>query len=542
MPKLTIDGKEVEVPKGTRLIQAAKAAGIDVPYYCYHPGLSVAGNCRMCLVEVEKAPKLQIACHLEAADGMVVRTQTEKVLKTRQHVLEFLLLNHPVDCPVCDQAGECWLQDYYMKHGLYDSRLNENKNKKPKAVPLGPHVMLDAERCILCSRCIRFCDEVSKTSELGFIHRGSHTEISAAPGRELDNRYSANTVDICPVGALTDRDFRFKIRVWYLKEGNSVCSGCARGCSIQVHYNLDRPHHGRGDRVKRLKPRYNPRVNQWWMCDEGRYSYKSHDQNRILEPVRRSPEGVREMTWSEAVSELTPRLASAGKSFGVLLSPQMSNEELFFARRLFAEQIKTGDIALLAPNAEGFQDDILIRADKNPNTRGAAELGLKEGGAASLLEKAAQGKLEGLVIFGQDLTVRCESGQQKRAFEKLSWTIFIGSHHHLTSEFAGWVLPAAAHFEREGTFTNFEGVTQKFEKVLEPLGSAKPLLEILALLAQQLGINLPSSEPRALFREMAGCIPFFSGLDYGALDTGGETIRAMAAPTIPALEQYDNIL
>ncbi|HTL48707.1 MAG TPA: 2Fe-2S iron-sulfur cluster-binding protein, partial [Verrucomicrobiae bacterium] len=281
MPKLTIDGKEIEVPAGTRLIEAAKKCGIDVPFYCYHPGLSVSGNCRMCLVEVEKTPKLQIACHIQAADGMVVKTQTEQVLKTRQHVLEFLLLNHPVDCPVCDQAGECWLQDYYMKHGLYNSRLGEDKVKKPKAVPLGPTVMLDAERCILCSRCIRFCDEVSKTSELGFIQRGDHTEIAVAPGKELDNKYSGNTVDICPVGALTDRDFRFKIRVWYLKEEDSICNGCSRGCNIQVHYNLDRPQHGKGERVKRLKPRFNERVNKWWMCDEGRYGYKYHDRNRI---------------------------------------------------------------------------------------------------------------------------------------------------------------------------------------------------------------------------------------------------------------------
>lgn len=542
MPKLTIDGKEVEVPKGTRLIEAAKSAGIDIPFYCYHPGLSVAGNCRMCLVEVEKTPKLQISCHIEAADGMVVRTNTEKVLKTRQHVLEFLLLNHPVDCPVCDQAGECWLQDYYMKHGLYDSRLNEDKNKKPKAVVLGPNVMLDAERCILCSRCIRFCDEVSKTSELGFINRGSHTEIAVAPGRQLDNRYSGNTVDICPVGALTDRDFRFKIRVWYLKEGNSVCSGCARGCSIQVHYNLDRPHHGRGERVKRLKPRYNARVNKWWMCDEGRYSYKVHDQNRVLEPLRRGAGEVREISWQDMLSDVTTKMASAGRSVGVLLSPQMSNEELYFARKLFVEQMKLEDVALLSPNAEGFQDDILIRADKNPNTRGAGELGFKEGAALRVLDKAAEGKLAGLIVFGQDLTVCTDAGKQKRAFEKAAWTIFIGSHHHLTSEFASCVLPAATHFEKEGTFTNFEGITQKFEKVLEPLGSAKPALEILAALGQGLGLKLPAADAGGLFREITQGVPFFSGLDYDHLDAGGEDIRSMAAPTIPALEQYDNIL
>lgn len=542
MPKLTIDGKEIEVPKGTRLIEAAKSAGIDVPYYCYHPGLSVAGNCRMCLVEVEKTPKLQISCHIEAADGMVVRTNTEKVLKTRQHVLEFLLLNHPVDCPVCDQAGECWLQDYYMKHGLYDSRLNEDKNKKPKAIPLGPNVMLDAERCILCSRCIRFCDEVSKTSELGFINRGSHTEIAVAPGRQLDNRYSGNTVDICPVGALTDRDFRFKIRVWYLKESNSVCSGCARGCSIQVHYNLDRPHHGKGERVKRLKPRYNAKVNKWWMCDEGRYGYKVHDANRILEAVFRAPGQLKEISWEEAAAELTAKMTSAGKKIGVLLSPQLSNEELYLAKQIFTGHLKLEDIALLSPNAEGFQDDILIRADKNPNTRGASELGFKTGQAGDVLDKAAAGGLEGLIIFGQDLTACFDAGKQKKAFEKLAWSCFVGSNHHLTSEFASHVIPAATHFEKEGTFTNFEGITQKFEKVLEPLGSAKAQWEILLALGRSLGMNLPYERAEDIFHELSLNVPFFKDLNYEKLSAGGEDIRSMAAPTIPSLEQYDNIL
>ena len=270
MPKLIIDGQEIEVPKGTRIIEAAKKLDITIPYYCYHPGLSVAGNCRMCLVEIEKMPKLQISCHMECQDGMVVRTNTEKIIKTRQHVLEFLLVNHPLDCPVCDQAGECWLQDYYMKHGLHESRVAENKIKKKKAVSVGPTVMLDSERCILCSRCVRFTDEVSKTGEFGIINRGDHSEISIFPGKELNNPYSGNVVDICPVGALTDKDFRFKVRVWYLKSKESICNGCSRGCNIEVQYRTDRLHHAQGERVMRLKPRFNETVNKWWICDEGR--------------------------------------------------------------------------------------------------------------------------------------------------------------------------------------------------------------------------------------------------------------------------------
>jgi NADH-quinone oxidoreductase subunit G len=281
MPKLTIDGKEITVEPGTKVIEAIKRLGIFIPHYCYHPGLSIAGNCRICMVDVEKSPKPQIACNTDCADGMVVRTDTDRAKETRRHVLEFLLINHPLDCPVCDQAGECWLQDYYMRFGLYDARFYEQKVKKPKAVPIGPTVMLDAERCILCSRCVRFSDEITKTSELGIVNRGDHSEIAVHPDKELNNKYSGNVVDICPVGALTDRDFRFKCRVWYLKKADSICPGCARGCNTEIHYNLDRPQHGGGDRVMRLKPREYPEVNQWWMCDAGRYGYKFIDENSI---------------------------------------------------------------------------------------------------------------------------------------------------------------------------------------------------------------------------------------------------------------------
>ena len=315
MVKLTVNGKEVEVPKGTRVIEAAKKADYDVPFYCYHPGLSVAGNCRMCLVEIEKIPRLQIACHMEVQPGMVVRTDTDKIKETRKHVLEFLLINHPVDCPVCDQAGECWLQDYYMNYGAYESRLQENKNKKPKAVSIGPTVMLDAERCILCSRCVRFCDEIPKTSELGIIQRGDHSEITVFPGKELNNRYSGNVVDICPVGALTDKDFRFKARVWYLKSEESLCNGCSRGCNIDVHFLKDRRHHAKGERVMRLKPRFNEAVNQWWMCDEGRYGYRYHDQNRITGPMTRMNGQVRETAFEDTLKEVVQRLIWRRRSF-----------------------------------------------------------------------------------------------------------------------------------------------------------------------------------------------------------------------------------
>lgn len=543
MPKVTIDGKEIEVPAKTRIIEAAKMMGTDVPYYCYHPGLSIAGNCRMCLVEIEKMPKLQISCQMEVQEGMVIRTNTEKVLQTRQHVLEFLLVNHPVDCPVCDQAGECWLQDYYMRHGLHDSRLDEDKIKKPKAVPLGPTVMLDAERCILCSRCVRFTDEISKTSELGIVNRGDHAEVQVFPGKELNNPYSGNVVDICPVGALTDRDFRFKIRVWYLKTEDSICNGCSRGCNIQVQYNLDRPHHGKG-RVKRLKPRFNEEVNKWWMCDEGRYGYKFHDENRILKPIKRVPGKFEELEWYDILPEIANRVTSAQGKVGVFLSPQLSNESFFLAKNFFSEKLKLKNLFLLSPNAEGFQDDLLIRADKNPNSKGAKEIGVdyNEQAVNDFLLACEKGEIKGAIIFGQDLFARLDDQKVKKIFQKLEWTVFIGSNHNLTSEYAGYVLPSATYVEDEGTFTNFEGRVQKFNKVLEPLAESQPIWRILIHLARAMNTHLHYDKPEEIFNELALNVKFFQGVNYSQLKTGGADIRDMAAPTVPVLEQNADIL
>lgn len=544
MPKLTIDGKEIEVPNGTRIIEAAKQVGSDVPYYCYHPGLSIAGNCRMCLVEVEKMPKLQISCHMTCQDGMSVKTNTEKVLKTRQHVLEFLLVNHPLDCPVCDQAGECWLQDYYMKHGQHESRVNETKLKKKKAHSLGPTVMLDQDRCILCSRCVRFTDEVSKTHELGIVNRGDHGCIETFPGTELDNPYSGNVVDICPVGALTDKDFRFKKRVWYLRSTDSICNGCSRGCNIQIQYSNERMHHAGGERVVRYKPRYSEHVNKWWMCDEGRYSYKAHDQNRLQEIWKREGKKMTEIDWSSVSQELATKIQSSGNKIAVFVSPQLSNEDLYVAKRLFCDELKLSEVHLVSPNQPGFEDDILIRSDKNPNTKGAEWLGFssKNESVTKLLQKAAEGSVEGLILFGQDLFSIQESQLVAKALERLSWIVMIGSNHHQTTEYVTYVLPSATHAEEEGTFTNFEGRVQRFDRALYPLGESLPEWKILVQLAKALGKHIAYDDAEEIFKEIAIAMEPFKGLDFQQLNTGGSDIRTFAAPTIPYLQKYANIL
>lgn len=544
MPKLTIDGQEIEVPKGTKVIEAAKLVGIDIPFYCYHPGLSVAGNCRMCLVEIEKMPKLQISCHMEAQDGMVVHTKTKKVEETRKHVLEFLLVNHPVDCPVCDQAGECWLQDYYLNYGAYESRVNENKVKKPKAVPVGPTVMLDAERCILCSRCVRFTDEISKTSELGIVNRGDHSEIQVFPGKELDNPYSGNVVDLCPVGALTDKDFRFKVRVWYLKSEETLCNGCSRGCNIQMQYRTRRLHHAEGERVMRLKPRFNEQVNQWWICDEGRYGYKFHDQNRILNPLIRKKDDIHEHSWDEMMQKAVQALESAKGKVGVFLSPQLSNEELYLAGKLFRHELKINDIFLLSPKAAGYQDDFLIQADKNPNTKGAAWLGYetKPSQIQNFFGRCDKGEIEGIIVFGQDLLTVSGLHIAEKTLNKLLWSLFIGSNHNLMSEHATFVLPSATYAEKEGTFTNCDGRVQKFNQVFSPLNEARAEWEILCDFAKRLGFHFHYDRTEDIFDEVVMAVEPFKGLSYEKLGSAGSDIRKFAAPMIPQFVQSSNLI
>jgi NADH-quinone oxidoreductase subunit G len=538
MPKLTIDGKEIEVAPGTNLIEAARQLGIEVPHYCYHAGLSIAGQCRLCMVDIEKTPRPTIACNTQAADGMVVHTDTDRVKQTRQSMMEFHLINHPLDCPVCDQAGECWLQIYYMKHGLYDPRMTDEKVHKPKAVPLGPHVMLDAERCILCSRCVRFCDEITGTGELGIFNRGDHSEIGLFPGRDLTNRYSANVVDICPVGALTDRDFRFQVRVWYLDTAKSVCSGCARGCNIDVHVNRRRPHHAEGRRVARLKPRFNAEVNDWWLCDIGRYHFGFVDApTRLTAPARRGPGGSTEVGWDEAVSAVADALRRyPAEQIGVLASPRMANEDLMALRRIVEARGIT-QVAFDVPPATPTEGDtFLLRADRTPNRRGAELIGLG-GDAASILAAARGGRLRCLWVFHHDLLATgWPSTEVAEALGRVETVIFTGTNTNATSDRAHWVLPAAAWVEREGTFTNFEGRVQRFRTATEPLGGALAEWDLLGRILAAAGGTPAGGRAELWFRDLARSVAVFAGLTYQSLGDVGQMIAggtSTGAPTPP---------
>ncbi len=536
MVKVTIDGIEIEIPKGTTVIQAAEQAGIEIPRYCYHPGLSIVGVCRICLVEIERMPKLQVACYTPATEGMVVHTNTEQVLEARQAVMEFLLVNHPLDCPVCDQAGECWLQNFYMQHALHDSRMFENKVKKSKALQIGPNVMLDSERCILCSRCVRFCDEISKSNELGIFNRGDRAELQPYPGTELDNDYSGNTIDICPVGALTDRDFRFRTRVWYLSETESICPGCSTGCNINVHHNDQRTYKAGGSRVSRLKPRYNPDVNEWWMCDAGRYGFTHVDaDSRILAPTRSIGE-EQEMSWGEAASEIMTKLREVisvhGKeSVGVILSPQMTNEDLFVARRFFRDGLGLKHIDFeVAPLTTGAKDDFLIKADKNPNTAGARLLGVgaRQGSGmtvAEMLEAARKRKLRALYICHHDLANGFAVDVVEEALTAQDLVVFQGPNTNSTSALAHYVLPAAAFVEKTGSFTNYAERVQMIHTAVTPLGESKADWQIFRSLAKEAAISVPYFEAEDVFQALTAEVEAFSGLPYAGLAGQGIALR-----------------
>jgi NADH-quinone oxidoreductase subunit G len=539
MPTLTIDGNRIDAPEGSTIIQAAEALGIFIPRYCYHPALSIAGNCRICLVEVAQNPKLQIACNTPVTDGMVVQTNSVNAADGRRAVLEFLLANHPLDCPVCDQSGECDLQNFYMTVGLYDARFREHKVKKKKAVAIGAHVMLDQERCILCSRCVRFADEISRTGEFGIFNRGDRSELGLYPGQQLDNLYSGNVVDICPVGALTDRDSRFKARVWYLSSAPTVCNGCAQGCNVDLHYVLDRPHLNEGARVLRLKPRYNADVNQWWMCDDGRYGFHWIDKGRLTTVRNR---GV-EATWEEAGAAITTELAALrdsgnGSRLGVIASAQLTNEELFLTREIFAGMLGA-QVTAAVPARPGYSDGFLIKADKNPNTLGATLLGLAgpdAPDAADIVNEALQGRIEALWVFGHDLTTMLSGETVDELSRGLRLFVFSGTHENPTAALSHWRLPTAAYVEKDGTFVNCHGRVQRIGRAFPPLRGSMEDWRLLLAIARRLDHPLSWRDPGEIFLALAETLAPFAGLSYDRIGLQGVTLplpKPLAATAAP---------
>ena len=544
MVKCTVNGNQYEFKAGTTILEACRTVGIKIPHYCYHRELSIAGACRMCLVEIEKIPKLQIACYMTVGDDMVIHTENERVKKARQAMLEFHLVNHPLDCPVCDQAGECKLQEYYMLHGKYMARLQENKVKKhKKGHVLGPHVMLDQERCILCSRCVRFTSEISKTNQLGMFERGDREEIDVFPGQPLTDPYSGNVIDICPVGALTEKDFRFKTRVWFLETTDSVCTRCSRGCNITIHHKTIRTYKNDGKRINRLKPRRNNEVNRSWICDEGRFGFGYVDDiNRITDPLINIGGNLNEPGWKDTLVRVADELRACAsgvknKEAAFLVSPQATNEELHLMKRVLDEQLPGSIIAFSSKNSyEPTEDDILRKADKNPNTSGAELLGVSEGqngviGLDELKNKIDNEQIGVLFIAYNDIFSipgATDSGWQS-ALAKVDTVVFMGTNSCSTSRAAQVVLPAAAFAELDGTVTNFAGRVQRLNKAFAPLGESLPGWKIWAMLGEMLGGSYSFDAAEDVFTDLAAGNEIFSGLNYETIGSRGVALSVEKA-------------
>jgi NADH-quinone oxidoreductase subunit G len=527
MPKLTIDGKEIEVADGVNLIQAADQAGIEIPHYCYHPALSIVGNCRMCLVEVEKAPKLQIACNTRAAEGMVVHTTSQRSKTAQKAVLEFLLINHPIDCPVCDQAGECKLQDYYMDYDQQPSRFAlGKKNKKGKALHIGSDVMLDQERCILCGRCTRFFDEITHTSELAIFGRGDHNEIDHWPDRPVNNKYAGNAIDICPVGALTEKDFRFRMRVWYLHRTPSVCGGCERGCAIDIH-------HHRG-RVYRYKPRHNPDVNSYWMCDEGRHSFIAlQSERRLTTALYQSQDRMLAEGWAEALRRACAKIMELGNqsganAIGAVIGAQATNEEAFALKRLLKSTIGSERVAGFSwsPAGASGDDELLIRANKNPNTRGLQALNLPLDGIEQLSVAVASGELKMLIVLRADLVRALGEQDFLRRFGALDYMLVLDTDANETGQMANQLWPIGAYPEIEGSFTNFKGRVQRLQCAFPPPGEALSAIDAIARLGHMLDNAEHPSTAEKVFAQMSADEPAFSGLSLANLGPHGHDLTS----------------
>ncbi len=556
MVRLTIDGRTIETEPSKMVIEAAADHGMEIPHFCYHPKLSIVGNCRMCLVEIEKFPKLAIACSTRVADGMVVHTQNERVVKARNAVMEFLLINHPLDCPICDEAGECKLQDYAYKYSIGYSRFDEDKVHKPKRVELGPRVLLDVERCIMCSRCVRFADEIAKQPVLTFTERGTHVVLTTFPGTQLDNRYSMNVIEICPVGALTSRDFRFRSRVWEMSSTETVCVGCSRGCNTHAWV--------RNNEILRLTPRQNEEVNSYWMCDDGRLTtFKQvNSPERVTAPLLRRENELVEVGWDEAIAKASSDLRLFKKhEIAVLGSAFATTEDNYALSRFATEILGTSLVDTLQHTVEGDQDDLLLRADKTPNTRGAREVGVmgKDDGLTRIKEGIRNGTIKALYALEDDLA---DDADLKSLLPNLDLLIVHATHMNETTRHADIVLAASTYAEKHGTFVNFEGHVQRIrpsvatleaDRALDGLSmsrwdhfaahndrwgkgnrrDSRPSWRILTLLAIAMGAKWKYERSDQVFADLSSKLPPFKGLNYLTIGSRGRRL-ATADTRTPA--------
>ena len=526
---VTVDGVEVRVPPGSTIFQAAEAAGYTPPHFCYHRDLSVPANCRMCLCEVEGQGKLQTSCSISVADGMVVKFDTPRVKEAVEGVLEFEFKNHPRDCPVCDQVGECHLQRYYLEVGKYEP-LPMERIRKRKVVDLGP-ITMDAERCVLCSRCVRFGEEITGSADFVIANRSDHSEIKTFDDRPIETDYALNYTDICPVGALTSNDFRFRKRVYYLHTAKSICPGCSTGCNVYAEQSEDV--------LYRYRPRYNDDVNDSWMCDPGRISSNelADTSDRIVAPMARQNGALVEIDWAAATEKAADAIKRTGGEVAVIAHPELSNEDLHQLRTLVLHAGGRVDfrVADSWQRVDELVDDVLIRRDPYPNTRGALEvLGLTESAESEvsrILADVAAGKTRGLLVCGWDLESLGERGRE--AMKGADWVWFVGSRRSDLLDHADLVLPTAVHVEREGTFTNYAGRVQRFWQSVSLYAESRPgwrvFGDIDAVLSEQAAPRTASEA----FNRLAADVASFTGLSYATIGDQGSWLRGWEVEAMP---------
>ena len=536
MAKITIDGKPMEVPDGTNVLEAALSNNVPLEHFCYQRYLPVAGNCRTCMVEIEgpKGPMLTVGCNTKVSEGMVVHTLSPKAKAAQKSALEFLLLDHPLDCPVCDKAGECKLQNQYMEYGLYDFRRGVPRDfKGGKDLDIGEHIILDQERCVLCTRCIRFVDEVPKTSELGIVNRGHDSTISIFPDRRLDNAYSGNVTDICPVGALTLKEFRFKQRVWFLKKTESICHGCARGCNITVEHNKGK--------IFRFMPRDNSELNKSWICDEGRFSFNYFQENRQEEVKLGQETG----NLSEGIESLAKLLESVSPDeVAGIASPAGGLEDNYLMKKLFEKRFKAKNLAAPFWGKPGVEDPILRLADKTPNLQGLKLLGIDTEGT-DLLSRIEKGDFKAVIVmhnnpFGQD------EARAKKVYGKAKHLIVLSVHQTKTVERGSMVFPLRTFIEKNGTFVNATSRLQKFKQAIEP--ENQDVIEAslwICRLAKALQVEgFDFEDTPSVFNAMAKEIKLLNGLSFSSIPPTGKVLDLppVAAEPFQGIKAQPNVL
>lgn len=512
MVNLTIEGRAVSVPDGTSILEAAKQAGVLIPHYCYHPGLPVAGVCRMCLVDVEKAPKLAPSCATAVAEGQVVHVHTEKALEARRGVLEMLLINHPLDCPICDQAGECELQDYTFQEGRAEGRYRDPKRFNP-VEDFGGDVVYVANRCILCTRCVRFMDDVAHDPVLAVVERGDRALIGKFEGEDMTHPWAGNVIDLCPVGALLSKDSLNKARAWELDRSASVCPNCSQGCNMIVET--------RDNQVVRLRPRPNDAVNKYFMCDHGRLNYRwMNRKDRLEQPMIRHGATLVRSDWEIALRGTAQLLK--GKRVFVLASPNLSNEALFLLGKLVSSSGGTGAFRVNQGSEAPLPgvEDLALRSDRAANARGAELAGFTR--SETPLSSIGAGDV--LIVADEEL-----DGADAPDIARAGAVIVIGTTLPAWARHAAQVvLPIANTLEEEGTFTNLRGRVQRFMQAKAAPGLARPSFFVLGDLLSALGQGSGYWTASQAFDALAASHPGFAGMSYDTLGLKGAAVSATA--------------